>query len=89
MTGARNGYGWHACNGKQVVYLPDVKSRTFLRNGKEDFKPTANLYKDIFSSDPQPLKKKKAALSCFVGGKRGNLTIISVCINEYLKYTDL
>lgn len=58
MTGARNGYGWHARNGKQVIYLPDVKSRTF-RNGKEDFKPTANLYKDMFSSDPQPLKRKK------------------------------
>lgn len=25
----------------------------------------------------------------FVSGKTGNLTIISVCINEYLKYTDL
>lgn len=50
MTGARNGYGWHACNGKQVVYLPDVKSRTFLRNGKEDFKPTANLYKDMLGA---------------------------------------
>lgn len=57
MTGARNGYGWHACNGKQVVYLPDVKSRT-CRNGKEDFKPTANLYKDMLGVS-QPLKRKK------------------------------